>query len=137
MVNSYHLEDRVIFHGRLNGSDLDEMYDNAVIGVNSLAIHRQNLEFESTLKTREYAAKGLIILSSSYIDAFTSDDNLRYVCRVPADDSPINIKQVIEFYENLYQDNNIEMLRNQIRNSAKAVCDMPVTLHPVIDFFNT
>lgn len=136
MVKSYHLEDRVIFHGRLNGLDLDEMYDNAVIGVNSLAIHRQNLEFESTLKTREYAAKGLIILSSSYIDAFNEDDNLRYVCRVPADDTPIDIKQVIDFYENLYQDNNIEILRNQIRNSAKAVCDMPVTLNPVIDFFN-
>lgn len=137
MVNKYHLENRVIFHGRLNGTDLDDMYDKAVIGINSLAIHRQNLEFESTLKTREYAAKGLIILSSSFIDAFTEEDNNRYVCRVSADDTPINIENVIAFYDNLYEHNDITELRTQIRNQAKKICDMPVTLQPVIDFFES
>lgn len=136
MVKTYQLENRVVFHGRLDGTELDDIYDKAAIGVNSLAIHRQNLENESTLKTREYAAKGLLILSSSFIDAFDENDNSKYVCRVPADDTPIDIERAIRFYDELYNNEDIGSLRRQIRTKARAVCDMSVTLQPVIDFWN-
>lgn len=136
LAHSANLDDRICFHGRLHGEKLDAVYDLATLGVNSLAIHRQNLKNESTLKTREYAAKGLPILSSSYVDAFSRDDNNRYVCMVPPDESPIDIQKVINFCDSLYQNADIELLRNTIRAKARTICDMPVTLKPVTDFFN-
>ena len=136
IVKQSGLKDRVIFHGRLSGTDLDNVYDKASIGVNSLAIHRQNLERESTLKTREYAAKGLPILSSSYIDAFSDNDNDRFVCIVPADESPIDINRVIEFYDDLVEHIDIEHLKQVIRENASKFCDMPVTLRPIISYLD-
>lgn len=137
MVKEAQLEGRVIFHGRLQGLELDKIYDKAVIGINSLAIHRQNLKNESTLKTREYAAKGLPILSSSFIDAFDKEGNLKFVCMVPADESPINIEEIIKFYECLYKNKDIKFLRNSIREKAYFICDMSVALKPVILYLNS
>ena len=137
MVQSANLSNRVVFHGRLNGTDLDDVYDRASIGVNSLAIHRQNLKNESTLKTREYAAKGLPILSSSYVDAFGIDDNARFVCLVPPNDSPIDINNVIEFYDNLVEGKKLADIKSEIRSKASEICNMPVTLKPIIAYFNS
>ena len=136
MVMQAHLEDNVFFHGRLHGIELDDIYDKATMGVNSLAIHRQNLENESTLKTREYAAKGLPILSSSFVDALSISDNTKYVCRVPADDSPINIQEMLDFYDKLSRTNNMQLLKKHIRANSRSICDMSVALKPIITFLN-
>lgn len=136
MAKIANIEDRVVFHGRLNGSELDDIYDKATIGVNSLAIHRQNLTRESTLKTREYAAKGLPILSSSFVDAFDKIDNTKFVCLIPPDDTPINIEDVIRFYDNLSSFEENESLRRTIRTKSRSICDMPVTLKPIIIYLN-
>lgn len=136
LAHSAGLDNRICFHGRLHGEQLDAVYDVATLGVNSLAIHRQNLKNESTLKTREYAAKGLPIISSSYVDAFSNEDNNSYVCMVPPDESPIDIKKVIDFCDGLYHNTDVDLLRKTIRAKASAVCDMPVTLRPIIEYFN-
>lgn len=137
LVNELQLENRVIFHGLVNGEKLDEIYARASIGVNSLAIHRQNLVNESTLKTKEYAAKGLPILSSSYVDAFSETDNLNYVCRVPANDSAIDLEKVIDFYDYLLLNKEIDLLRNEIRYKSQSICDMHITLKPVVEFLKS
>lgn len=137
LAHSAGIDDRICFHGRLHGAQLDAVYDNATLGVNSLAIHRQNLKNESTLKTREYAAKGLPIISSSYVDAFSYEDNKKYVCMVPPDESPIDIQKIVSFCDGLYQNSDVDLLRKTIREKAGAICDMPVTLKPIVDFFNT
>lgn len=136
LTNAAGLDDRIRFHGKLFGEELNRIYDEATIAVNSLAIHRQNLKNESTLKTKEYAAKGLPVLSSSYVDAFSREDNARYVYRVPPDETPINIREVIDFCDNLYLNTDLRSLRKTIREKASAICDMSVTLEPVIAFFN-
>lgn len=136
MVQNEGIGDKVKFHGRLHGDDLDNIYDRSLIGVNSLAIHRQNLDNESTLKTREYAAKGLPIISSSFVDVFSKEDNKKYVYRVPADDSPIDIDGLLKFYEKLVDNQDVQELKKEIRKKSFAICDMAVTLKPVIEFMN-
>lgn len=136
LVKKYHLEENVVFHGRLCGEQLDKIYNKATIGVNSLAIHRHNLVRESTLKTREYAAKGLPILSSCFVDALSEKDNNEFVCRVPANESPIDMDLVINFYEKLalrYKGKNIKTI---IRLNSQKICDMPVAMMPIIEYFS-
>ena len=135
LTKALKMEDHVIFHGRLSGDRLDAIYDLATICVNSLAIHRQKLVRESTLKTREYAAKGLPIISSSFVDALDSEDNKRYVFLIPPDESDVDVAAVLRFCDNLFAEGKIKEVKETIRKKAKSVCDMPITLAPVISFY--
>ncbi|WP_317130053.1 hypothetical protein, partial [Flavobacterium franklandianum] len=105
------------------------------IAINSLAIHRIGLKTESTIKSKEYAAKGLPMVSSYEIDAFSPEDNKKYVLKISADESAVNIDQLIQFYGQVYNDTLI--LSTDIRNASRKRSDMRVTLKGIIDYFNT
>lgn len=136
LIKEYHLQEHVVLHGFKTGKDLDSIYDKAQIAVNSIAIHRMKLKKESTLKTKEYAAKGLPIISSYDVDAFDQEGNNKYVMLVPPDETPIDIEKIIKFYHKIYDSKNSLDITNDIRNSAQKVCDMEITLRKVIDFYN-
>lgn len=135
LVKKLGMEKHVIFHGKQFGANLVKCYSGQALGVNSLAIHREGLKRESTLKTREYGAYGLPVISSSYVDAFSENGNDKYVLHVPADDSPININDLISFVDNIYSDRDIEELRAEIRSDAQVVSDMAITMKPVVSYF--
>ncbi len=128
------LQEHVIFHGRKFGQELLDLYKGQALGINSLAIHRANLVNESTLKTKEYAALGLPVISSSYVDAFSKDGNEKYTLMVAPDESDIDIDAIISFVYSVYS-RPLKEVRDNIRSDAKAVCDMPITLRPVCDFY--
>jgi glycosyltransferase involved in cell wall biosynthesis len=135
LVEKYELEKHVKFYGFKGGQELDEIYDKADIAINSLAIHRIGLKTESTIKSKEYAAKGLPMVSSYEIDAFCSEDNKKYVLKISADESAVNIEEVIQFYKQVYS--NTDNLSADIRNASRKRGDMRVTLKEVMDYFNT
>lgn len=135
IVEKYELEKHVKFYGFKGGQELDEIYDKADIAINSLAIHRIGLKTESTIKSKEYAAKGLPMISSYEIDAFSPEDNKKYVLRISADESAVNIEEVIQFYKQVYS--NTDNLSTDIRNASRKRSDMRITLKEVMDYFNT
>ena len=135
LVIKGNVESNVVFHGKVLGKELYQLYDNIALGVNSLAIHRQNLQKESTLKTKEYAAMGLPVVSSSFVDAFSDEGNKNFVCLVPADESDIEIEKIISFADNLYARNETKELRSMIREDSSKVCDISVTINPILDYF--
>ncbi|MDD2250510.1 MAG: glycosyltransferase [Tissierellia bacterium] len=95
MIKSYYLETFVTFHGPKFGKELDVFFNNSDIGVASLARHRSNITYIKTLKNREYAARGIPFIYSEIDEDF---EGMPYVMKVPADESPINIESLIEFY---------------------------------------
>lgn len=132
LVTSLRLEKFVFFHGYLSGQDLDKIYNLADVAVNSLAIHRIGLITESTLKAKEYCAKGLPIITAFELDSLSAEDNMRYTYRVPLNDNPIDINSVIRFYDGLRQVPNYNSI---IRNHSQMICDMPRTLSPIIAYY--
>lgn len=126
--------DFVKMRGYQEGAALDNFYNLSDIAVNSLAIHRIGLKTESTLKAKEYCAKGLPIISSYPIDSLTQEDNAKYVLQVSLDDSPLDINEVVKFYNEFSKMGNHS---EEIRKKSKEICDMSVTLKPIIDFFNS
>ena len=134
LVDRYSLNSNVLFLGVLHGKELEDAYAGCAVGVNSLAIHRQGLVFESTLKTKEYAAKGLPIVSSSYVDAFSAEGNKKYSFRIPADETPVDIDALIEFVDSIYESNNVKEIRARIREDAKSICDINITMKPIIGY---
>lgn len=85
--------------GAVFGSDLDEEYNKADIAVSSLGMHRIGLKSGSTLKTREYCAKGIPFIYG--YEEKGIDDDFPFAMRIPATEEPVNLLDVVDFYKGL------------------------------------
>jgi len=126
LVKSNNLSEHVIFHGPKFGKELDDIFELADLGIGSLARHRCNITKIKTLKNREYAARGIPFIYSEIDDDF---ENMPYIFKVPADDSPINIDDIISFY----QKNNFisEKIRSTIENKLSWKEQMQIVLNDI------
>nr|WP_321521483.1 glycosyltransferase family 1 protein [uncultured Macellibacteroides sp.] len=97
IVIENNLEEYIKFYGPKAGLELDNLFDFADFGVASLARHRSNITTIKTLKNREYSARGIPFIFSENDSDF---DHMPYVLKISADESPINIESVIDFYRN-------------------------------------
>lgn len=99
LVKKYRLSKYVIIYGNKSGEELEQIYNKCNLAVDSLGRHRSKVYYNSSLKGKEYLAKGLPIISGvrTELDGL----NLPFYMRVPADDSPINIDDIITFYNSL------------------------------------
>lgn len=132
LTKQLHMDEYVFFEGFQTGENLEKIYANSDLAINSLGIHRIGLKTESTLKAKEYCAKGLPIVSSYPLDSLTAEDNNKYVYFVPSNDSSVDIKHMIDFYLNLQQQTNYHQC---IRENSSKICDMDVTLKAVRNYF--
>lgn len=113
LVENYKLENRVVFHGAMHGKELDQLLENCTLGLDSLGRHRTGIDVLSSLKSREYGAKGIPFINSCDIDIV--DDDFKYFLKVPANESPVDIKQVISFYDRCYKDGSRISIAKEIR----------------------
>ena len=94
IIERYHLQDRVIFHGTLFGAELDSVFNQCQFAIGSLGRHRSGITVIKTLKNREYATRGIPFIYSEQDSDF---DHQPYVLKAPADESPIDIQRIIDF----------------------------------------
>lgn len=132
LVEEYHIEDHVVFHGNKGGAELDEIYKQSFMGVDALGRHRSHNSTNSSLKSREYAAFGLPFITAVPIDF--ADDKWPYVLQVPKDESAIDMNQVIEFYDAIYNNLDCNAISKDIRTYAESRCDMSVVMQPILEF---
>lgn len=110
IIRNNHLESYVILHGQLHGEVLDALFEQCDLGIGSLGRHRSGITNIKTLKNREYAARGIPFIYSEIDEDFES---MPYIMKISADESPVNIQQVINFYQ------KIKLSSTQIRESIK------------------
>ncbi len=134
LTEQYHLEDSVVFWGRKFGEELEKAYDESDIGISSLGMHRLNTEISNPLKTVEYLAKGMPVVCEDGEISISEDSPYRFT--VPFDDSNIDIKSIVMFYDKVYGGQNTENVISAIRNECEEKCSMDGAMKPVIDFFN-
>jgi len=84
------------------GEDLDKVVDECDIAFGSLANHRKGLYADSALKNREYCARGIPFVIA-YEDWYFPE-TFPFVYRIPKDDTPVDVSQVIKWYENLIKE---------------------------------
>lgn len=109
LIQKYGIEKYVIFHGPKFGSELDELFNQADFAIGSLGRHRSGITHIKTLKNREYAARGIPFVYSETDEDF---EQMPYIIKAQADDSPINIDKITEFVGN--RSFNAEEIRNSI-----------------------
>lgn len=134
LVEKYHLGAHVIFYGRKSGKDLQKLLNQAAIGIDVLGGHRKDYPVSSSLKSREYCAYGIPLITSSPVDFMPKE--YKYQLVVPYDDSPIDVFSVVAFYHNIYDENDCANVANELRGFAMERCDMSITMRPVVDWIN-
>lgn len=124
ITSANHIEKQVFFHGPLFGESLDEVFDQCDLAIGSLARHRSGITHIKTLKNREYAARGIPFIYSEIDDDFEA---MPYILKVPADESPIDIDNLITFYH------SIEQTPIQIRESIEKTLSWKTQMQLVIN----
>lgn len=132
MAQELGLKDRVIFYGALFGKELDAVYDKCSVGLCALSAHIKNIMEGSPLKTVEYAARGLAIVTEMKL--WFIEENSDFCLRIPWDDSQLDIGAVIELNDRLFADDD-RAARQRIRQAVEKNCDMKQNLRPAIEFF--
>ena len=112
LIETNHLESYIILHGAKHGEELDLLFEQSDMAIGSLARHRSGITNIKTLKNREYAARGLSFIYSEQDSDF---EDKPYILKVPADESPIDIRLIIEFYQKR------KMSPLEIRNSIQSL----------------
>ncbi len=134
LAAQYELRNHVTFYGALSGRKLDDVFNICDIGVCTLGGYKKGLHLSSELKSREFLAKGLPIVSGIEIDVL-SNRKFPYYLQLSNDDTDIDIIKLIEFYDKVYHNQeSIGEIRKAIRSFAQEYIDMPVTMLPVIEY---
>ena len=111
IIFSNNLIPYVRLHGRLANEPLDRLFEQCDFGIGSLGRHRSGITNIKTLKNREYAARGIPFIYSEIDDDF---ENMPYIMKIAADETPVDIPQIIQFYQSI--DQSPEKIRNSIKH---------------------
>lgn len=98
LSNRLQLNDFIHFEGAKSGEALDNIFNQMDIGVSSLALFRAGGGHDP-IKTKEFLARGLPVVLG-YDDKLV-DMSLPYVIKVPENDEPIDIDEIVERFNNL------------------------------------
>lgn len=101
LVQEYHMEDQVIFKDRCTFDELDQLIDNYHIAIGGLGYHRRGAKYDTSIKNKEYCAWGIPFVCACMDRSFP--DDFKYLCKVPSDESIINIGEIIEWYQSIYE----------------------------------
>lgn len=131
LVNKFGLNEYVFFYGEKRGNELEELYKKADVGLAAFGVYKDGFSKLSTLKAREYIAKGIPVILGAEDDLF---DNCRYGLTYPNDSSAVNIDRIVEFADKLYINRRKIDVACEIRKFAENNADNRVTLRPIIEY---
>ena len=120
------------FYGSLPYSEVEKVYDKVSLACEAFGVHRRSPgQLSSSIKSREYGAKGLPIISESKIDYIPL--NYPYFLKVSEDESPIDIESIIKFHDDVYSV-EVQSVAAEIRNFAESRCSSEAMMKPVLEF---
>lgn len=133
MIIGSEIEEHIIFHGALYGNELDRVYNMSDLALDAMGRHRSDVFYNSSLKGKEYCAKGIPVISGvkTELDGL---GEIPYYLRVPADESYISMSSIIEFYSRIYTKSSEEAIINLIRAETKEVFSIEKTMTPVVEY---
>ena len=129
LVKKYSLADDIKFLGFRSGTELDEIYNCADIGVGALGAYKKNIYTASALKIGEYCARGLPIVCGCRDNRFPEDTS--FILQVSNNPTPVDIQSVIDFYHSVNTEKNYNSL---IRKYAETHLSWDDIMKPIIDY---
>lgn len=134
LVKELDLEKQIVLHGPLYGEELDALYDICDIGVGTLNPSRKyKNHIMSSLKTKEYAAKGIPFIKGD-IDIAFDQRKPDFVFEVNDDESELNLTAILDWYRDLCHRCGKEELVKKIRKFASKELTWEKQLEPVATY---
>lgn len=129
LTDKYGLWEHVEFCGKLTGKELDNVYDQSDIAVSSLGAYKKHMHTACPLKGGEYCARGIPFICG-YTDS-RFPETLDFVMSVPNNEEPININDVLRFYDNATSKRDY---RKTMRDYAEKHLAWESIMRPVTDY---
>lgn len=103
LVDELGLKENVFFLGKKYGTELDSYFDDADLCIGTLSFGRVGIKESSVLKNREYMARGVPFIYSS----FDADiQNCPFCFQVEDNEEPIDIDSIMVFLKECKKDSN-------------------------------
>lgn len=131
LVRKYSLENTVSFRGLQFGEELDKCFDECDIAIGSLGLHRLGIT-PSSLKSREYMARGIPFVASETEAIELNDDIMPYVYMVPGNEQEVNIKALLEWIDGI----DMVKAREVLHTFALTHCTWKIQMQKVLEKAN-
>lgn len=134
LVREYGLQSKVEFLGRIESWDterLNEQYALSDMAVGSLGMYKAGYSALSPIKGSEYCAKGLPFICGYHDLRFPV--NWEFILNVPNEQTPVDMRQIIEFYERVTSKKNY---KKEMRDFALNNLTWERIMIPVVNFLN-
>lgn len=132
IVAKLDLSKNVQFLGDIPHDELDELFEWADIGIDSLGLHRIGFTtYSSTLKLKEYVSRGLPFICAHKDGDLP--DNFEYAYYVRHDDSVFDMRQIIAFVLEIRKDKNHPQ---KMREIAEEYLDWNVKATHLVKFLD-
>jgi hypothetical protein len=101
-ISALGIEEQVITGDFIQKAEADLLMDTVHIGIGALAVHRKGITETTTIKTREYCARGLPFISGHSDPDFTGNAEAGvFNLELPANDDKLDLEAVIKWYKSL------------------------------------
>jgi hypothetical protein len=114
----------VFFPGFKNEGELDGFLNDIHLGISQFGIYRKGLKSNSTIKSREYIARGIPFIFGHH-DPDLNEESKEFALEFPNDNSVIDMEKVIEFARKALEDKG---LPQKMRKYAEEHLDYEVKM---------
>jgi glycosyltransferase involved in cell wall biosynthesis len=128
LVTKFNLEEVVQMVGYKDNQELDALYELADIAVSTIGLFRKKLDMASSLKSREYTARGIPFIMAGYDLDF--DPIPDFVHCVSNSDEKIDFQAILNWFQRISQDHN---LNKKIRDYAVKNLDFQIKLKNIFN----
>lgn len=135
LVQRLNLDEHFVFHGYLQGKELDEIYDISEISLGSFGMYKKNLHLSCNLKSREAVARGIPMVTGCPTDIFV-DSRFKYYLEFPNDSSTLDIQRIIDFRDEVYKESPENVIES-IRQYAYENVTMEAAMKDVVGYIKS
>lgn len=130
LTEKYQLQEHVELLGRIEGEKLNRLYDEADIAIGVLGLYKKNMTYATPIKSGDYCARGIPFVYGYDDGGFSGEES--YVLKVSNDSQPINMKEIIDFYNQLKKHN---FYVDDMRNYASQKYTWDIILEQVMEYY--
>lgn len=134
-IQEYGIQEMVELNDFIDKERIDEIMNSVDLGVGALGVHRKGLKSTTTIKAREYFARGLpFFFGHNDPDFSSSSAAMNFCLEYEANDEPIDIEQLIQWYSNLEDQQNLPEKMHQF---AVENLDYTIKMKRLLEFLKT
>lgn len=135
MINELGIQNMVETGDFISKNEVDELMNEIDLGVGAMGVHRKGLISTTTIKAREYFARGLPFFYGHQDPDLTGHPEVVNFCKeFPASEDPINFTDIINWYQDIIKNPDLSFAMHQY---AKDNLDYTVKMKRLSDYLKT